>query len=738
LREKAAVHMEAEESGERFTDCTVRKWQQMCIKTVKMTMAVASIAQSETMQWIPRVEALNKYTEAEIMEVVSQIREWFFRVDQAVEKVQKRSHTKSAPIVIAEVIEAMSREITEVVDGVRQFVTAIHICQAKVEVIQANIAVKEVRAHADVKIEAMISKSRVGMSAEMKKAVKEAKEKVTEKIEEAEEAEMVMRYVEEAAKRGEFPPKTAKETREAMIETNRRWKIVIEQLDETWNKLIKTAVYVSTISQTEAHAWVLKAEKITKHVDEKTAGIALQTEIQVKEGFSQISKWVEEVNKESLQAGPLMESNFTSIAAIAKTVIQNTVKVITETEKIIARVDVFQAEVETVQTMKVAEKAEADAREAAAEAIIAKIECKVVATKIKKEEVETKATEKKRVARIAREEAEKKAAAVKAAAVKAAKERARLVEAEVEMRDVQKIAAIAYVTNESSNTISVINTASRAVITTMKVGYRPTEIAVTCHGIWAYVTNYVGNTVSVIDIASHAVIATIEKVGLRPNGIAITPDDRKIYVTNWGDHTVSVIDAISRAVIATIPVERYPGKVVITPNGTEAYVIYKANDKVAVVNTTNYAVIVTVSVGNEPHGMAITPDGTEVYVTNSKGHTVSVIEIASHTVIATIPVGGEPYGIAIAPDGMKAYVANSRRGTVSVIDTYRRTVTATILVGVDPYEVAIISNIDNIYVTDKSKDIVYIIDTITHQVQPTTIPVGKGPHSLTIRKMLNT
>ena len=76
--------------------------------------------------------------------------------------------------------------------------------------------------------------------------------------------------------------------------------------------------------------------------------------------------------------------------------------------------------------------------------------------------------------------------------------------------------------NELSNTISVINTATNAVIATIPVGIRPRIIVFTLDGTRAYVTNQNSNTVSVINTATNAVINTIN-VGTEPVGIDITP-----------------------------------------------------------------------------------------------------------------------------------------------------------------------------------------------------------------------
>ena len=56
----------------------------------------------------------------------------------------------------------------------------------------------------------------------------------------------------------------------------------------------------------------------------------------------------------------------------------------------------------------------------------------------------------------------------------------------------------------------------------------------------AYITNSGSNTVSVIDTATNTVVSTIP-VGISPGGVAVTPDGSKVYVTNFLSNTVSVI-----------------------------------------------------------------------------------------------------------------------------------------------------------------------------------------------------
>ncbi|MGC2225328.1 MAG: YncE family protein [Methylocella sp.] len=114
-------------------------------------------------------------------------------------------------------------------------------------------------------------------------------------------------------------------------------------------------------------------------------------------------------------------------------------------------------------------------------------------------------------------------------------------------------APFAYVANEGSGTVSVIDTATipPSVVATVPVATFPNApfgVAVTPDGAHAYVANYgFPGTVSVIDTATNTVGATIT-VGSCTRGVAVTSDGKRVYVANEGDSTVSVIDT------ATTPV----------------------------------------------------------------------------------------------------------------------------------------------------------------------------------------
>ncbi len=180
--------------------------------------------------------------------------------------------------------------------------------------------------------------------------------------------------------------------------------------------------------------------------------------------------------------------------------------------------------------------------------------------------------------------------------------------------------AFVYVTNEGTDllpdsTVSVINTSTNTVSSTIPVGSRPFGITINPAGTRAYVTNSVDGTVSVINTSSKSVIDTITlyDTSANPHGIAVSPDGNKVYVANYIDHTVSVID------------------------------VQNDND-VEIISSVAPITPIDVGVGAGPYGIDVKPDGTEVYVANSITGTVSAINTTTYLTVLIPSVGAGPRG----------------------------------------------------------------------------------------------
>jgi YVTN family beta-propeller protein len=249
----------------------------------------------------------------------------------------------------------------------------------------------------------------------------------------------------------------------------------------------------------------------------------------------------------------------------------------------------------------------------------------------------------------------------------------------------------AYSTN--FNGISKIDRVSNAIVATLATGNNPVGIALTSDGATAYVANNASATVSVVDTATMTVTATLS---IAPQAIATTPDGSAIWVTANipAPPFPGVIDVIDPATntFTTFPLGHgvdSPTSIAFTPDGAFAYLTYAFTGIVSVVDTATHTEVATITAGNLPSFAAVTPDGAFVYVANLLSNDVSIIDTATNTVVATVPVGAFPRGIAFTPDGAAAYVTNFNSNSISVIDTAGQAVISTFSAGSRPWGIVI-------------------------------------------------
>src|SRR5437899_5061774 len=107
----------------------------------------------------------------------------------------------------------------------------------------------------------------------------------------------------------------------------------------------------------------------------------------------------------------------------------------------------------------------------------------------------------------------------------------------------QASAFTAYVSNEKSNTISVVDTDKFTVVKTIKVGQRPRGIELTKDGKFILVAVGDDDTIQVIDVRTHEIVATLPS-GPDPELFTQDHAGKIVYVANEHDDTATTLDLI--------------------------------------------------------------------------------------------------------------------------------------------------------------------------------------------------
>jgi YVTN family beta-propeller protein len=299
-----------------------------------------------------------------------------------------------------------------------------------------------------------------------------------------------------------------------------------------------------------------------------------------------------------------------------------------------------------------------------------------------------------------------------------------------------------YVANSYSNTLSIVDTASRQQVASIPVGGGATGVAISHDGATAYVSNYLSDTLSVVDLSARREITHIS-VGDQPVGIALTRDGKTAYVANRGgtfprDPFISVVDLVTQKQVRRIEKTAFAHDIVLSADEqivhvTEGYCAFACTVQFwtltsidLLTNVDSYVYLqpkpgdFTSEVVN-PRGLAISPDGTMAYVTGSTSHQLYYVDLVNKTIAHSMPIGLNPWSLALSADGRRLYAANSGDSTLAVVDVGARQVIRRIPTPAgsnprtDPNQdyithVALAPDGKTAYVSQRDLNVVYVIN----------------------------
>jgi YVTN family beta-propeller protein len=244
--------------------------------------------------------------------------------------------------------------------------------------------------------------------------------------------------------------------------------------------------------------------------------------------------------------------------------------------------------------------------------------------------------------------------------------------------------------DKSKDGIAEVDAAARKVNRVLPGGSDPETFDISKDGATLIASNEDAGQASLVDVASGKIRATVP-VGKEPEGVRVSPDGKEVWVTGETDHNVTILDTQTGKKLGEIEVGKRPRSIAFTPDGARAYVTSEIDGTVWVIDAKARKKITVLPMpqGSKTMGSVPSPDGKRIYVSNGRGGTISVIDVATDSVLATVPVGQRPWGIAVTPDGKKIYTANGPSNDVTVVDAERLTVLKKIPVGQLPWGVAL-------------------------------------------------
>ncbi|OGP30682.1 MAG: hypothetical protein A2073_01195 [Deltaproteobacteria bacterium GWC2_42_11] len=290
----------------------------------------------------------------------------------------------------------------------------------------------------------------------------------------------------------------------------------------------------------------------------------------------------------------------------------------------------------------------------------------------------------------------------------------------------------AYVTNEGSNNVSVIDKSRNKVISVIPAMASPKGIVVNKEGTRGFIVNSGADTISALDLDREKVLHTFNlELGSEASAIAITPDSSKIYVCNSATDRVSVINTTTFQILTNIPVGSKPIHLASDPKGKKVYVANYLSSDVAIIDTITNTVVGLINVEPRPIKIKVDEDGDKVYVISEATGNISVIATSTNKVIMTWQMRGRPLDL-ISAKGNKFFIAKTSN-ILSVYDHRLNIDTLTSGTGKYPWDIAMDDDIGRLYVVNRDSNSVDVFDKLTLR-RIKTIQVGKTPWQMVIVK----
>ncbi len=230
-------------------------------------------------------------------------------------------------------------------------------------------------------------------------------------------------------------------------------------------------------------------------------------------------------------------------------------------------------------------------------------------------------------------------------------------------------AATAYVANEVTGTVSVIDTRTNAITTTIGLGSDPAIPgtpqpdgpfnAETQHHNPFY-NGHVGT-----------------------HGLWLTPEGSVLLVANRISATIVAIDTATNTVLGYAPVGREPHLATVRPGGKEAWVAVRGEGYIDVLKldredlfkpgsrrTDRMKSIATIETVRGPSMIAFTSDGRFAFVCAGKQNRVDKIDAEIRKVVSsqTVPAAFSPFCL-VTPDDQEVYIVHKGAQKLSILRT---------------------------------------------------------------------
>ena len=291
-----------------------------------------------------------------------------------------------------------------------------------------------------------------------------------------------------------------------------------------------------------------------------------------------------------------------------------------------------------------------------------------------------------------------------------------------------------YVPNSRSNSVTVIDPATYAVIDQFRVGHHPQHVTPSYDLKTLWVLSDEGNSLTRIDPATG-----------KPAGAIPVSDPYNMYYTPNGKYAIVVAERLQRLNFLDTAGMNLHYSLQVPCKGVD-HMDFSADGRYLIASCEFGMAVIKVDVQQQrflgrlmvsppgmPQDVKLSPDGAVFYVADMKAGGVHLIDGENLTEIGFIPTGKGAHGLYVSRDSRVLYVSNRGEGSISLIDfDTRKVVDKWKLPGkASPDMGGVSADGKVLWLAGRYNSEVYAINTGNGNLLA-RIPVGHEPHGLCV------
>lgn len=240
----------------------------------------------------------------------------------------------------------------------------------------------------------------------------------------------------------------------------------------------------------------------------------------------------------------------------------------------------------------------------------------------------------------------------------------------------------------------------------------------------AFVTNQSSSDLSVLDLATRTELRRIPVPG-GPAGVAVMPALGTVFTVSPKDASLRAFDLKSGAARGVLQLEG--GPIGIAGHGDMLFVSDWYNARIWQIDALHLRLHSTLATGAAPAGLALSEDGRWLVSADRDADAISVFDRSeSPPARRSYPTGTRPFAVTFGPDGL-IYTADVGSDSITLLDPETGAIKARLATGPRPYGVAFAAG--RIFVSDQYGDTVSVFDGAT-RAPLTRIDVGEYPEGI--------